>query len=239
MVGRSPLARSIMSVDAIRADDQISAPPPSEAAIQSGAIVLARHGRPNLSRKVCLSAAGYADWWARYEEAGLWPGQTPPAGLVAFARKAAVILCSIRPRSMETAAAVAGDKPVEIDPMLVEAPLPPPHWPGWLKLSPPVWGVVSRCAWWFFDHHDGQESRHEAQRRADVVADRLAELARRGDVLVVAHGFFNTMIGLSLRRHGWKLKANQGYRYWAMRRFERTGPDLPAGIELVVATLES
>jgi len=207
--------------------------------MRCGAIVLARHGEPGLSRKVSLNAAGYANWWGRYEEVGLLPGQTPPADLVAFAQRASLILCSTRPRSMETAKAVAGERAVEIDANLVEAPLPPPNWPSWLKLSPRLWGVTSRTTWWFFDHHAGQESRHEAQRRADVVADRLAALALHGDVLVVAHGFFNTMIGRSLRRHGWKLKASQGYKYWAMRRFERTGPAMPTGIELAAATLES
>jgi broad specificity phosphatase PhoE len=151
-----------------------------------------------------------------------------------------VILCSTRPRSIETAAAVAGGRPVEVDPALVEAPLPPPHWPDWLKLSPRLWGVASRTTWWFFNHHEQQESRAEAQVRADEAADRLAVLALRGDVLVVAHGFFNTMIGRSLRRHGWKLKASQGYKYWAMRRFERGGgPAVPTGPELAAATLEN
>ena len=214
--------------------------PPGEAdAGACGAIVLARHGEPGLSRKVTMNAAGYVDWWARYEAVGLKPGQTAPAGLRAFAEKAAVLLCSTRPRAIETAQAVAGDRVFEIDPSLIEAPLPPPNWPAWLKMSPRFWGVTSRTTWWFFDHHGDQESRHEAQRRADVVADRLAELALAGDVLVVAHGFFNTMIGRSLRRHGWKLKSSQGYKYWAMRRFERTGPAMPVGIELAAATLES
>ena len=227
---------------AINAETKTTTPatPPAEARdIACGAIVLARHGEPDLSRKVRLNAAEYDAWWARYETVGLRPGQSAPAGLKAFARSAAVLLCSTRPRAIETAKAVVGERDFEIDPMLVEAPLPPPHWPGWFKLSPRLWGVVTRFVWWFFDHHDGQESRFEAQRRADVVADRLAELALHGDVLVLAHGFFNTMVGRSLRRHGWKLKSSEGYKYWAMRRFERTGPAVPTGIELAVATLES
>ncbi|MBV9512054.1 MAG: histidine phosphatase family protein [Caulobacteraceae bacterium] len=229
-----------MSVDAISAEDQIAASPPTQpAAARAGAIVLARHGEPNLSRKIKLSAAGYAAWWARYEAVGLLPGQTAPAGLVAFGRQAAVILSSTRPRAIETAKAVAGDRAFLIEPQLVEAPLPPPRWPDWFRLSPRLWGVTSRTFWWFFNHHDGQESRKAAQARADAAADRLALLAAEGDVLVVAHGFFNTMVGRSLRRHGWKLKASQGYKYWAMRRFERGGPATPAGPELAAAVLES
>ena len=51
--------------------------------------------------------------------------------------------------------------------MFVEAPLPPPHWPHWLKLSPRIWGVVARFWWWVFNHHDQHETRREAQARAD------------------------------------------------------------------------
>ena len=102
------------------------------------------------------------------------------------------------------------------------SPLPPPHWPSWFKLSPRIWGFFARFWWWFFNHHDGQESRAQAEARADSAAERLIGLAEDGrDVLVVAHGFFNTLIGRSLQRKGWKLVENQGFKYWSMRRFER------------------
>ena len=59
-------------------------------------------------------------------------------------------------------------------------------------------------------------------------------------MLVVAHGFFNTMIGLSLQRDGWKLTSNEGYRYWSMRRFERRrGMIASAAGELAAAVLEN
>ncbi len=185
-----------------------------------GAIVLTRHGEPDLSRKVKLNAAGYAAWWARYEETGLKPGQSAPEGLRAFAQEA-VLICSTRPRSIESAKAVS-EREFDIDVSLIEAPLPPPNWPGWFKLAPRTWGFFARFWWWFFNHHAGQETRAEAEVRAEAAADRLVALAERGhDVLVVAHGFFNTMIGHALNRRGWKLVHNQGYRYWSSRRFER------------------
>jgi len=204
-----------------------------------GAIVLARHGEPDLSRKLRMNAAGYADWWARYEETGLKAGQTAPDGLKLFAEGASIILCSTRPRSMETAKAVAEGRTIQVDPGLIEAPLPPPNWPSWFKLSPRIWGVVARVHWWFGQSR-GQESRAEAQCRADAAAERLSALAANGDVLVLAHGYFNTMIGLSLQRDGWKLKSSEGYRYWAMRRFERKrGMIASAAGELAAAVLEN
>jgi len=221
--------------------ETVAAAPPVTGAVRGyGAIVLVRHGEPDLSKKVRLSARGYADWWARYEETGLKPGQAAPEALKLYAEGATTILCSTRPRSIETAKAVAAGRIVQVDPNLIEAPLPPPHWPNWLKLPPPIWGAVSRGYWWFFSRYHTQENRAEAQCRADAAADRLIALAAQGDVLVVAHGFFNTMIGLSLQRDGWKLTTNQGYRYWSMRRFERRrGMIVTAAGELAAAVLEN
>ena len=192
----------------------------SSPASRSGVITLARHGEPNISRKVRLSAAEYAAWWGRYELTGLRPGQNAPARLCAAAKAAGLVLCSTRPRAIESARAVAGEREVEIDVRFIEAPLPPPHWPAWFKLSPRHWGVVSRFWWWFFNHHDGQERRKAAQIRADEAADYLMAMARAGDdVLLIAHGFFNFMIGRSLKRRGWSLVENQGHKYWSSRRF--------------------
>jgi broad specificity phosphatase PhoE len=206
-----------------------SLPEPANAALiagrygcKPGAITLARHGEPALSRKVRLSAAEYDAWWARYELGGLKAGQTPPESLLALARDAEVIVSSTRPRSVETAQAVSGARGFTPESVMIEAPLPPPRWPGFLKLKPRTWGVIARTAWWFFDAHRGRESREEAKLRAAAAADRLEQLARDGgDVLVLAHGFFNAMVGVELKRRGWRLVRNEGYRYWSARRYCR------------------
>lgn len=189
---------------------------------RSGAITLARHGEPALSRKIRFNAPTYGDWWARYEEGGLLPGQTPPASLVATARDAGTIIASTRRRSIETARAVTEGKAFATDPLFIEAPLPPPPWPRWIRMSPKHWGFFARFWWWFFNHHDGQESRAQAEVRADQAADLLIGLSENGqDVLLVAHGFFNTMIGLSLQKRGLKKTLDQGFKYWCVKRFER------------------
>jgi hypothetical protein len=187
-----------------------------------GAIVLARHGEPILSRKVLLSARQYRAFWADYEVLGIRPGQTPPATLSDFAANAGALVASTRLRSIESAEALAPGREFARHDLLIEAPLPPPAWPEWVRLSPRIWGFFARFWWWFFDHHEGQETRAAAERRADEAAVLLAGLAEQGeDVVVLAHGFFNYMIGLALKRRGWRLTLSQGYKYWSMRRFER------------------
>ena len=192
------------------------------ATARFGGITLARHGEPALSRRVRLDAAGYRRWWATYETGGILPGQTPPPGLLDIARRADVIFASVRPRAIETAQAVAGGKTFAREPLLVEAPLPPPSLPRWVRLSPKIWGFVARAAWWFFGHSEGQETRAAAEVRARAAVDRLTEAAGSGrDVLVLAHGFFNAMLARELKRRGWRQVSGRGHRYWTARRYER------------------
>ena len=187
-----------------------------------GAITLARHGEPALSRKCLLTSQQYANWWGRYEVGGLRAGQTPPPALIDTAAGAGAIYASTRPRALETAGAIAGAKEIMIDALFIEAPLPPPHFPDWFKLSPRWWGVVARFWWHVFNHHQGQETRAQATARAEQAAQVLIQRAASGeDVLVLAHGFFNHMVGVSLKARGWKLVHNQGFKYWSQRRYEK------------------
>ncbi|HWF78046.1 MAG TPA: histidine phosphatase family protein [Caulobacteraceae bacterium] len=193
----------------------------AEAAERPGAVILARHGEPALSRQRMLCADEYREWWADYEVGGLAAGQAPPVALVQAADRAGFIIASTRPRSVETARALACGRAFAEDALFIEAPLPPPHWPHWVKLSPRIWGFVARLWWWMFNHHDHQETRAEAEARADEAARQLVALASSGqDVLLVAHGFFNAMIGQALARLGWRCVRDGGFRYWAARRFE-------------------
>ena len=201
--------------DATIADHQ--SPP-----VRPGVITLARHGEPALSRKVRLNAPEYGEWWGRYEEGGLKTGQTPPSALVEIAREAGVIIASTRLRSIETARAVVGDRAFATDLTFIEAPLPPPPWPLWIRMSPKRLGFFARFWWWFFDHHGGQETRKEAEARAGQAADLLIEFATSGqDVLVLAHGFFNWMIADALKQRGWAKIVDQGHAYWSIKRFRR------------------
>jgi broad specificity phosphatase PhoE len=194
------------------------------APAKQGVIVLARHGEPALSRRIRLNADGYRRWWAAYEEGGILSDQTPPAGLLEMARGADVIFASTRKRAIETADAVVQGKRFIRDAIFVEAPLPPPHFPAFIKLKPRTWGFLSRVAWWFFGHTEGQESKREAHQRADDAAARLIGAAEDGAaVLVLAHGFFNLMVGRALKRRGWRQEAGRGYKYWTTRRFTPGG----------------
>lgn len=211
------VARDHQAIDQAQSDK--AAVKPREGA-RPGAITLVRHGEPALSRRVRLTSDGYVDWWATYEEIGLLEGQVTPECLKRAAVDAAHIFASTRPRAIETARAVAGGRDFLVDERFVEAPLPPPKMPDYFKLSPRWWGVVARVCWILSDEHASGETHAQARARARKTAAELAALAADGDVLVLAHGYFNHMIGAELKKMGWRLAKDQGFKYWSARRFE-------------------
>ena len=141
-----------------------------------------------MSRKVKLTSSGYRDWWATYEEGGIRTDQTPPDSLRALAARAVAVFSSTRRRAIETARAVAGDRPFTSDILFIEAPLPPPPLPDAFKVSPRSWGVIARAAWWL-GYGEGGETRAEAEdavRRLPRDLARFARLAAEHDGAV--HG---------------------------------------------------
>jgi broad specificity phosphatase PhoE len=203
--------------DALTAD-----PEPGSIVRKAGSVTLVRHGEPAQSRKVRLNAEEYRRWWAGYEVKGIKPGQTPPEGLKVVARDADVVIASIRPRSIETTQAICGERDFARDPLFVEAPLPPPRWPDWLRMSPKIWGFLARVNWVLTDRHDEVETHRQAEKRAAEAASMIGTMADQGqDVLVVAHGYFNQRVGAALKRQGWRCVDDQGFRYWCARRFVR------------------
>ncbi len=185
-----------------------------------GAITIARHGEPDLDRRVKLDWRGYEDWWARYDEAGLKPGQEAPESLRRQAQGAALRFSSTLLRAVETAAAACGPLDFASDSIFVEAPLPPPPIPG--RFSPRIWGGIARCSWWV-GMARGRESREEAEARAERAAGLLVEAAQSGPVVLFAHGWFNRMLRPALKVHGYACRRDGGDTYWSWRRYELRG----------------
>ncbi len=183
-----------------------------------GWIVIARHGQPDADRTVKLTANQYVDWWSAYDRTGLKAGETPPDCLLHYGNSADVVFASTLPRAIRTAEAAAPGKQIILDPIFVEAPLPPPQIPG--LRTPELWGAWARASWWF-GNHKGQESRQQAELRAEAAAATLISRALRGEnVLLCAHGWFNRMMRPALRNQGWREIENKGDRYWSHRRYE-------------------
>ncbi len=183
-------------------------------------IIIARHGKPALSRKVRLTWREYRAWWKQYDAGGLAQNQKVPKKLEKWAKRADVVISSTLRRASESAEMASGRRPDFTYDTLVEAALPPPHL-GSLKIRPKSWGTWSRILW-YIGWSDGMETHTEARARADAMCDILAEHAKNGKVVYVsAHGWFNRMLKGSLMKRGWRCMSQNGDLHWSHRRMER------------------
>lgn len=191
----------------------------------TGRIITARHGRPDLSREVTITAKEYGAWWSRYDQSGLAPDERSPEGLITLAKGAKTVLSSTLPRAIETARkATCGGREVPADPMFVEAPLPPPPFPDFIKLRPGQWGVVSRIFWILGYAPEGVENHGQTWTRVAKIVSRLETHSSDGDVLLCAHGYLNWMIDRRLKSEGWScVERDGGNRYWSWRVYEPAG----------------
>ena len=176
-------------------------------------IILIRHGQPHIALSPKASHAGFADYIGAYEEAGLAPSNLPPQELRDLVQELDHVFTSDRPRSRQSAAALAPHAALTADPLFTEAPLAPPRIPL-LRMAVPKWAVVSRILW-HAGFAPGIENARQAGRRADRAADILVKRAREtGAAMLVAHGYFNWMIGRRLKRRGFVRTGSHQARYW-------------------------
>jgi broad specificity phosphatase PhoE len=183
-------------------------------------ILLIRHGQPHIALRPRTGHAGFAAYISAYEEAGLSPANLPPRELQELARELDHIFTSGRPRSHQSAATLAPHAELIADPLFVEAPLASPRVPL-LAMRVTKWAVVSRFLW-HLGFHPGIEKPRAAKGRAAQAADRLIARAQQsGSVALVAHGYFNWMIGRELARRGFARTGSHQARYWNTVIYER------------------
>jgi broad specificity phosphatase PhoE len=183
-------------------------------------ILLIRHGQPHIALRPHADHAGFAAYIDSYEEAGLSPSNLPPEELRDLVRELDHVFTSDRPRSRQSAAALAPGAELTADPLFAEAPLAAPAIPL-LKMRVPKWAVVSRILW-HAGFHPGIETPRSARKRAVQAADMLiARAARAGVAALVAHGYFNWMIGRALLRRGFTRSGSHRARYWNTVIYER------------------
>ena len=183
-------------------------------------IVLIRHGQPHISLAPRTTHAGFAGYIGDYEAAGLAPSSLPPEELRDLARELTHVFTSDRPRSHQSAAAMAPHAQLITDPLFAEAPLASPRLPL-VRMEVPKWAVMSRLLW-HAGFHPGIENPRQARKRAGRAADILIARAReKGISALVAHGYFNWMIGRQLLKRGFHRTGIHQARYWNTVIYEK------------------
>jgi broad specificity phosphatase PhoE len=184
-------------------------------------IILVRHGQPAIALRPQTSRQGFRNYIDAYEAAGLDPASLPPEELRDLVRELDAVFTSDRPRSRESAQALAPHAALMADPLFAEAPLAAPPIP--LTMGVPSWAVIARLMW-HAGYHPEIENYRKAKHRAAKAADILIATARErlreqravefGAAALVAHGYFNMMIGHELRRRGFSKRGSHQVRYW-------------------------
>ncbi|MCE9521708.1 MAG: histidine phosphatase family protein [Alphaproteobacteria bacterium] len=193
--------------------------PRGEALIR---IVLIRHGKPDVGQGRWITHRKFQDYIEEYEQAGLHPDSPPPPEwLVDLTREARRVYASDRPRAGESAKALAPHAALSQSSLFMEAQLKSPKLPL-VRLKPPAWAVLARLAW-HAGHHGGIEDYRDARDRALKAVEMLGDVAREdGIAVLVAHGYFNAIVGRTLRKQGWeRCGGRHRAKFWNAVVYER------------------
>jgi len=183
-------------------------------------IVLIRHGRPAIPTNPRTSHKGFRAYIDEYECAGLDPRSAPPEELQDLVRELSAIYASTKLRATESAKALAPNAELIADPLFIEAPLASPRIPL-LRMKVPKWAIVARILW-HAGYHPEIENYRRAKHRASEAADILIKRAgEEGETALVAHGYFNAMIGRELRQRGFRKSGLHRVRFWNAVIYER------------------
>jgi broad specificity phosphatase PhoE len=206
---------------ALSMDDAAPAVAGAVAGTRPLKITLVRHGKPAIATAPRTSHREFRTYIDDYEDAGLDPTSAPPEELQDLIGELGVVFTSGRKRADESARALAPNAELIVDPLFVEAPLASPRIPL-LKMRVAKWAVVSRLMWYvgYSPKIEGyRKSKHRAAKAAEILIDRAR---KDGQAALVAHGYFNYLIGIELRRRGFAQTGSHKARYWNDVTYERS-----------------
>ena len=183
-------------------------------------IVLIRHGQPHIHLAPRTGHSGFADYIDDYEAAGLAPSSLPPEELQDLVGELTHLFTSGRPRSQQSAAVLAPHAALIADPLFAEAPLASPRLP-FVRMRVTKWAVFSRILW-HVGFHPNIENPAQARKRAVRATEILiARAGQAGVSALVAHGYFNWMIGRQLVKRGFHRTGSHRARYWNTVIYEK------------------
>ena len=190
-------------------------------ALRPARIILVRHGKPAIPTNTRTSHLGFRRYIDAYQESGLDPQSAPPDELLDLVKGLAAVFTSGFPRSNDRARTLLPEAEIIADPLFAEAPLAAPRIPL-VKMKVPVWAVMARILW-----HAGYHPEIENYRRAKIRAAQAADIllsraeANDGVAVLVAHGYFNAMIGRVLTKRGFSRTGAHRVRFWNAVIYDR------------------
>ncbi|MGH6878083.1 MAG: histidine phosphatase family protein [Rhizomicrobium sp.] len=189
-------------------------------------IILIRHGQPDIPVAPRASHHEFRSYIDAYEQSGLDPDSAPPEELQDLVGELSAVFTSGRKRAHDSARALAPNAELIADPLFAEAPLASPRIPI-LRMTVPKWAVVARVLW-HAGYHPEIEDYRRAKRRGSEAADILMARARQdGAAALVAHGYFNLIIGRELRHRDFTKSGSHRARFWNAVIYTRASSPSP------------
>lgn len=182
-------------------------------------IVLARHGTPHFDPWVWTTPRYVPHWTEVFDRADVRVDGVP-AETLDHAGKAAIVVSSTLPRSVQSARALSPDRGFLTEAVFCEVRVPHTDW-AFPSLPLWAWVTVFRLAW-FLGFSAGAESFTHATVRARIAAQRLARLAEEsGSVFLVGHGIMTMLIAKHLVEMGWTGPRRPVNRHWQFCVYRR------------------
>ncbi|BCW88288.1 hypothetical protein sos41_14270 [Alphaproteobacteria bacterium SO-S41] len=174
-----------------------------------------------MGRSRWIGHADFATYIDDYQAAGLDQGSAPPEELLAEVKGIKRVFASELQRSIDSARLLLPKAELVSTPLFTESPLASPRVPA-LRLKAPAWAVMSRIAW-HGGFRPGIESYGQSKVRARKALELLvAEAEKENKAVLVAHGYFNAILGRALAQRGWrKVQGAHRVRYWNAVIYER------------------
>jgi broad specificity phosphatase PhoE len=190
-------------------------------AVERTRVILVRHGKPAIPTNPRTSHHGFRRYIDAYQDAGLDPQSAPPDELLDLVKGLNAVFTSGFPRSNDSARTLLPEAEIIADPLFAEAPLAAPRIPL-VKMKVPVWAVMARIMW-HAGYHPEIENYRRAKARASLAADILLARAEsnNGVAVLVAHGYFNAMIGRVLKKRGFSRTGAHRVRFWNAVIYDR------------------
>ncbi len=174
-------------------------------------ITLLRHGKPEFELAGNVRACDLSGIAKSYDLSGILG--SPPKEAIGLAQDHNIVVCSDLLRSLQSAEALGVTNVHSADSIFRETSIP--HFnKGSITLPIGAWVLILRIMWLFGFSKNG-ESFSAAKEQAKVAAQRLIQLAKQFErVLLVGHGFINHFIAKELLSNNWLGPSRLGSKYW-------------------------
>ncbi len=176
-------------------------------------IVLIRHGKPKIDFSGKMSASGFGRRVASYDQSGINAEHQPTVEAYERVEKCEFIVCSILPRSIESARALNIENPDIISPLFRECEMPYANW-KYPELTGASWSILFRILQ-LAGYTSNTESYKDIKYRTRKCTDQLVKLSQEHrSVLFVGHGAIIWLIHKQLLRQGWSGPQKPVRKYW-------------------------